>query len=257
MPGLLYFLTSEEFMMRRTRWLVIGCVAVASAGLQMLPTPEQEIEVNTFSIVAYDPDANEWGCAVASKYLAAGAVVPWAKAGVGVIATQASVNIAHGPNGLELLAKGMSAEDALKAMKESDKNINSRQLGIIDAKGNVVSFTGTGCTKWAGGKVGKNYACQGNILTGENVIDDMAKAFEETKGPLAWKMMAALEAADKAGSDKRGKQSAGIVVVREKFGPNGVGDRYIDFRVDDHKEPIPELARILALQPRLKKMKKG
>lgn len=207
-----------------------------------------DIETNTFSIVAYDPDKKEWGVAVASKYLAVGNAVPFAKANVGAVATQALVNVAHGPNGLELLAKGMSAEEALKALSDSDKNIQRRQLGLIDAKGKPATFTGTGCLTFAGGKTGENYACQGNILAGEAVVNDMAKAFEESKGPLAWRMLAALEAAEKAGGDKRGKQSAAILVVRDKFGPNGVGDRYIDLRVDDHKEPIPELARILSLR---------
>jgi len=208
----------------------------------------QEIEANTFSIVAYDPDKQEWGCAVASKYLGVGNVVPHAKAGAGVVATQASVNIAHGPNGVELLAKGMSAEEALKTLKDSDPKIEVRQLGMVDAKGNAATFTGAKCNPWAGGKTGKYYACQGNILAGEKVVEDMAKAFEETTGPLAWRMMAALEAGDKVGGDKRGKQSAAILVVRDKKGPNGIGDRYLDYRVDDHMEPIPELARILALR---------
>jgi uncharacterized Ntn-hydrolase superfamily protein len=185
---------------------------------------------------------------VASKYLAVGAVVPWAKADVGAVATQAAVNIALGPNGLDLLAKGMSADEALKALVDSDKGSAVRQIGLVDAKGKAASFTGDKCIPFAGGKTGEHYACQGNILAGQAVIDDMAKAFEETKGPLAWRMMAALEAADKAGGDKRGKQSAAILVVRDKRGPNGVGDRYVDLRVDDHKEPIPELARILSLR---------
>src|SRR5262249_22349423 len=120
-----------------------------------------------------------------------------------------------------------------------------------DAKGDVAVHTGKKCNAYAGHKTGKYYSCQGNILAGEAVINDMAKAFEEAKGPLAWRIMAALEAADKAGGDKRGKQSAAILVVRDNSGPNGFGDRYLDFRVDDHKDPIPELARILAL--RLKK----
>lgn len=213
------------------------------------PTPEpREIECNTFSIVACDLERGEWGCAVASKYLAVGAVVPWAKAGTGAVATQAAVNIAHGPNGIELLGKGMTAEEALKALQDSDKNIEVRQLGLVDAKGNVVAFTGKKCNAWAGHKTGKHFACQGNLLAGEAVIDAMAKAFEEAKGPLAWKLMAALEAGDKAGGDKRGKQSAAIVVVRDRAGPNGVGDRMLDFRVDDHADPVTELARILALR---------
>jgi uncharacterized Ntn-hydrolase superfamily protein len=245
-------------MSRRARLLAIVCLLMPCFWLaQARPTAPApvtaEIDVNTFSIVAYDPERQEWGVAVASRYLGVGAVVPWAKAGVGAVATQARVNIAHGPNGIELLAKGMSAEEALKALSDSDKQIQVRQLGLIDAKGKVAAFTGAECIAYAGHKMGENYTCQGNILAGEAVITDMAKAFEEAKGPLAWRMMAALEAADKAGGDKRGKQSAAILVVRDKNGPNGIGDRMIDLRVDDHKDPIPELARILSL--RLKRPK--
>ncbi len=207
-----------------------------------------EVEVNTFSIVAYDPERKEWGVAVASKYLGVGNAVPFAKANVGAVATQASVNVMHGPNGLDLLAKGMSADEALKALCDSDKGIDRRQLGLVDAKGKAAAFTGTGCNAYAGHKMGENYTCQGNILAGEAVITNMAKAFEDAKGPLAWRMMAALEAAEKAGGDKRGKQAAAILVVREKAGPNGFSDRFIDLRVDDHKEPIPELARILSMR---------
>jgi uncharacterized Ntn-hydrolase superfamily protein len=202
-------------------------------------------EVNTFSIAAYDPDKKEWGVAVASKYLAVGSVVPWAKAGVGAVATQASVNATYGPRGLELLAEGKSAEEVVKMLTGADAGKDVRQLGVVDAKGEAAAFTGPKCNAWAGHKTGKNYTCQGNILAGEAVVTDMAKAFEEAKGPLAWRMMAALEAAEKAGGDKRGKQSAAILVVREKAGPNGFNDRSIDLRVDDHETPIPELARIL------------
>ena len=202
-------------------------------------------EVNTFSIVAYDPEKKEWGVAVASKYLAVGSVVPWAKAGVGAVATQASVNATYGPRGLELLAEGKSPEEVVKTLTDADKGKDARQLGVIDAKGEVASFTGPKCIPWAGHKTGKHYACQGNILAGEDVVNGMAKAFEEANGPLAWRLMAALEAAEKAGGDKRGKQSAAILVVRDKTGPNGFNDRYIDLRVDDHENPIPELARIL------------
>lgn len=244
-------------MSLRTGWLSIGVLLLPLAfttfvGNRSTVIPSRlsnaDVEVNTFSIVAYDPERNEWGVAVASKYLAVGNAVPWAKAEVGAVATQALVNVAHGPNGLELLAKGMSAEEALKTLSESDKTIQRRQLGLVDAKGKVVAFTGKDCSPYAGHKTGENYACQGNLLAGEAVITDMAKAFEESKGPLVWRMMAALEAGDKAGGDKRGKQSAAILVVRAKYGPNGIGDRYIDLRVDDHKDPIPELSRILSLR---------
>jgi len=199
----------------------------------------------TFSIAAYDPDKKEWGVAVASKYLAVGSAVPWAKAGVGAVATQSFVNVTYGPEGLALLEKGKTAEETVKALTDADKDKETRQLGIVDAKGEVANFTGSKCIAWAGSKSGKNYTCQGNLLAGKEVTDKMAEAFEEAKGPLTWRLMAALEAGEKAGGDKRGKQSAAILVVREKAGPNGFGDRYIDLRVDDHENPIPELVRIV------------
>jgi uncharacterized Ntn-hydrolase superfamily protein len=233
-----------------TAALAIHAETNTAAPQAQRPTAEQEAVANTFSICAYDPDTKEWGVAVASKYLAVGSAVPWAKAGVGAVATQAAVNVALGPKGLELLEKGKSAEEVVKQLTDEDKGKDSRQLGVIDAKGEAANFTGPKCNAWAGGKSGKHYTCQGNILTGEDVVKDMAAAFEEAKGPLAWRMMAALEAGEKAGGDKRGKQSAAILVVREGRGPNGVGDRYIDFRVDDHAKPVEELARILALKIR-------
>jgi uncharacterized Ntn-hydrolase superfamily protein len=238
-------------MMSPIRCAVLAGFVLATALAWSLPRPPQpaaEIQANTFSIVAYDPDKQEWGCAVASRVIAVGSVVPWAKAGNGAVATQASVNARHGSNGLELLAMNKNAEEVMKALKESDKGIEKRQIGVIDAKGNVASFTGKECNSWAGHKTGKYYACQGNLLAGEAVIDEMAKAFEESKGSLAWRLLAALEAGDKAGGDKRGKQSAAILVVREKGGWNGSNDRMIDLRVDEHKDPVPELARILAMR---------
>jgi uncharacterized Ntn-hydrolase superfamily protein len=226
--------------------LAVLCVPIRSAAEE----PRTGDLVHTFSIVAYDPDKKEWGVAVASRYLAVGSAVPFAKANAGAIATQASVNVSFGPDGLKLLEEGKSAEETLKAMLDADPGKESRQLAIVDAKGNIAAFTGKSCFAWAGSKSGKNYSCQGNILAGEDVITKMAEAFESAKGSLAWRMMAALEAADKAGGDKRGKQSAAILVVREKSGPNGFGDRYLDFRVDDHENPIPELARILGKRVR-------
>ncbi len=214
------------------------------------PTPPSTDQVNTFSICAYDPEKHEWGVAVASKYLAVGAVVPWAKAGVGAVATQSYVNVSLGPKGLDLMANGKSAEETLKTLMDEDKGRAVRQVGIVDAKGEVATFTGEKCNAWAGGKTGKYYTCQGNILAGEKVVEAMAKAFEQTKGPLAWKLMNALDAGDQAGGDTRGKQSAALLVVRAKGGPGGFNDRFLDFRVDDHKDPVPELARILALRLR-------
>jgi uncharacterized Ntn-hydrolase superfamily protein len=198
--------------------------------------------------VAFDPQQREWGVAVASRVPAVGAVVPWSKTAVGAIATQSATNIAYGPDGLGQLAEGKTAEQVVKALTDADKGRDWRQLGIVDSKGNVAAFTGKKCSAWAGHKTGKNYSCQGNLLAGEAVVEDMAKAFEESAGPLAWRLLAALEAGEKAGGDKRGKQSAAIQVVRDK----GIGTdplrRHVDFRVDDHANPIEELARLVALR---------
>jgi uncharacterized Ntn-hydrolase superfamily protein len=232
--------------------LLLSFAGIALGLVAVLPSwrPHHGI-VATFSIVAYDPATKEWGVGVASKYLAVGNVVPHAKAGSGAVATQAAVNVTLGTKGLESMAGGKAAHDALEELKQSDKGIESRQLGLIDAKGNAATFTGKRCRAYAGGKTGKHYACQGNILTGEAVIDAMAKAYEKhEKWPLAWRMQAALEAAEAAGGDKRGKQSAALLVVRKKGGPNGFGDKAIDLRVDDHETPLVELARILALRKR-------
>jgi uncharacterized Ntn-hydrolase superfamily protein len=239
-------------MHRAALVLTAGLPVILCLALNTGPEPVgfSEPRVNTFSIAAYDPETKEWGVAVASKYLAVGAVVPWAKANVGAIATQSSVNITYGLRGLELLAGGKSADETINVLTEADQGRESRQVGIVDAKGKPAHFTGKRCNAWAGAKSGKDYTCQGNLLAGEKVIDDMAKAFEESRGPLAWRLMAALEAGDRAGGDRRGKQAAAVLVVREGRGPNGFGDRYIDLRVDDHKEPVQELARILGLRLR-------
>lgn len=230
------------------RYLLAGlCLSLAGllfgGGRSAVPAPE--LEANTFSIVAYDPEKQEWGVGVASRVLAVGAVVPFAKAGVGAIATQSYANTTYGPRGLELLAKGEAAETVLKQLTDADNRKAQRQVGIVDSKGAAANFTGDKCIPWAGAKSGKNFTCQGNLLAGAAVIDDMAKAYEEAKGPLAWRIMAALEAAEKAGGDKRGKQSAAILVVRDKAGYAGFDDRMIDLRVDDHTEPVAELARVL------------
>jgi uncharacterized Ntn-hydrolase superfamily protein len=158
------------------------------------------------------------------------------------------VNVTYGVRGLELLAEGKSPEEALKTLTEADDNRELRQVAFLDARGKAAAFTGKRCNAWAGHKVGENFSCQGNLLTGPEVVDAMTRAFTETKGPLAWRLLSALEEGEKAGGDKRGKQSAGILVVRQGAGPNGFGDRAIDYRVDDHEKPVQELARILALR---------
>jgi uncharacterized Ntn-hydrolase superfamily protein len=240
--------------MRQIAVAVILLALIAALFPAPAAPPVEADVASTFSIVAYDPDRKEWGIAVASKYLAVGSAVPFAKAGVGAVATQSYVNVDLGPKGLELMATGTAAEEALEKILADDKGKATRQVGIVDAKGEPATFTGDKCNPWAGGKKGKHFACQGNILTGPEVVDKMAEAFEAAEGRLAWRLMDALEAGEKAGGDKRGKQSAAILVVRERGGPNGFGDRVVDLRVDDHKEPVAELARILAL--RLSRTKK-
>ncbi len=202
----------------------------------------------TFSIVAFDPKTGDLGVAVASKFLAVGSVVPYAKAEVGAIATQSFANTTFGPKGLELLRKGLTPSQVLKQLLASDKDRELRQVGIVDAKGRAAAFTGKKCLSWAGHIVGKGFAVQGNILAGEQVVKAMAKAFQETQGELAERLMAALEAGEQAGGDARGKQSAAILVVRKGAGYGGFDDRYIDLRVDDHPEPVKELRRILNIK---------
>ncbi|MBN1328818.1 MAG: DUF1028 domain-containing protein [Candidatus Heimdallarchaeota archaeon] len=201
----------------------------------------------TFSIVAYDPKNKEWGVAVQSKFVAVGAIVPFAKAKVGAIATQAYVNTSYGPNGLDLLEKGLSAEDVVEILTEQDLEKESRQLGIVDARGNAFAFTGKKCYDWAGHYVGENFCCQGNILASSEVISAMAQAYEKASGDLVERLLAALEAAQEKGGDKRGQQGAAILIVKESGAYDGGTDRYIDIRVDDHIEPIKELRRIFEI----------
>jgi len=207
----------------------------------------RNLALNTFSIVACDLDKGDWGVAVASKFVAVGALVPWAKAKVGAIATQAWANISYGPTGLELLSKGMTAKEVLSRLVEPDEMKEHRQVGIVDFDGNVAAWTGEKCFEWAGHVIGNHYVALGNILAGPEVVESMAKAFETTKGELVDKLLAALEAGDNAGGDRRGKQSAAVIVVREKGGYGGYTDRYVDLRVDDHPDPVRELKRIFRI----------
>jgi uncharacterized Ntn-hydrolase superfamily protein len=204
-------------------------------------------DVNTFSVVGYDPATGECGIAVASKYFSVGAVVPWAEAGTGCVATQANVNVGYGPRALELLRQGLSAQQVLDKLLAEDTfpGKDGRQVAIIDGKGNVVTFTGTNAPNWAGGRKGANWAAQGNILVGQQVPEAMGKAFENTQGDLAEKLYAALKAGDDAGGDSRGKQSASMLVVGKGRGRNINNDRPIYINVDDSPAPIPELRRLL------------
>ncbi|HPL54620.1 MAG TPA: DUF1028 domain-containing protein [Bacillota bacterium] len=205
------------------------------------------INISTFSIVARDPETGELGVAVQSKFLAVGAAVPWAKAGVGAIATQALANLDYGELGLELLKKGYSPQKTLDSLLALDEGREDRQIGIVDAYGNSVTYTGKNCYDWAGGIAGENFACQGNILVGEETIKALKETFINSKDSLAKRLVQALDRAQNAGGDKRGRQSASLLVVKEKGSYGGYNDRYIDLRVDDHPEPIKELMRILDL----------
>lgn len=197
----------------------------------------------TYSIVGFDPVENEWGVATQSKFLAVGAVVPHAVAGVGAIATQSYANTAYGPEAVTYMMSGKNAEETLKLLTSEDKDRDFRQVGIIDAQGNAATFTGDHCYDWAGGITGKHYAAQGNILV-PGTVEAMAKAFEETEGTLAERLLASLAAGQAAGGDSRGQQSAALLVVKEKGGYGGYNDRFIDLRVDEHATPVDELIRI-------------
>ena len=201
----------------------------------------------TFSIVAYDPERKEWGVAVQSKFIAVGSIVPWAKSGIGVIATQAWANTSYGPKGLALLEQGLTAEDVISILTKKDEKREDRQVGIVDSYGNAASFTGSRCFDWAGHIVGEHYSCQGNILVSEDTVLAMSQAYRETKGDLALKLLTVLEEGQEAGGDSRGKQSAALLIVKEKGAYDGRTDRYVDVRVDEHEHPIKELRRVFEL----------
>ena len=202
----------------------------------------------TYSIVALDPASGDLGVAVQSKFLAVGAVVPWARAGVGAVATQAFANVAFGPDGLALLAAGSTAEQALVALLANDRLRDERQLGIVDAYGGSASHSGRQCFAWAGGRTGPGFAAQGNILAGAGVVDGLADTFGAGGRPFPELLVACLAAADAAGGDRRGRESAALTVVRAGGGYGGGNDRLIDLRVDHHDDPIGELARLVDLQ---------
>lgn len=202
----------------------------------------------TFSIVGYDPKEKEWGIAVQSKFLGVGAVVPFAKAGVGAVATQSYANTAYGPEALQLFSEGKSAEEVIEIITSRDEHKDLRQVGVIDANGNSATFTGEKCYDWAGGIAGEHFAAQGNILVDEQTVQAMADTFQATSGTLAERLLKALDAGQRAGGDSRGQQSAALLVVKEAGGYGGYNDRLIDLRVDDHPEPIKELIRVFGLQ---------
>ncbi|MFN2459726.1 MAG: DUF1028 domain-containing protein [Candidatus Velthaea sp.] len=200
---------------------------------------------STFSIAAVDGATGDVGIAVQSKFLSVGAMVPWVRAGVGAVATQAFANTTYGPRGLELLAGGAEPEHVLRVLTEDDPGRDDRQAGVVDVRGRAATFTGSRCIAYAGGLCGDGFAAQGNCLGSPAVVDALASAFTSARGHLADRLVAALRAAQAAGGDKRGQQSAALIIERDGGGYAGFNDRSVDLRVDDHAAPIEELARLL------------
>jgi uncharacterized Ntn-hydrolase superfamily protein len=200
--------------------------------------------VTTYSIVACDLDAAQWGVATQSKFLAVGSVVPWAEAQVGAVATQSYANPRYGPDGLALLRAGRSAQEVVDELTRADEGRDQRQVGVVDARGGAATFTGSDCHDWAGGRTGDGYAAQGNILVSGETVDALAETFQSTGGALAERLLASLTAAQAAGGDRRGQQSAALLVVERDGGYAGLSDMLVDLRVDDHERPIEELARL-------------
>ena len=203
--------------------------------------------IHTFSIVAYSESEESWGVAVASKFPAVGAVVPWARAGAGAVATQSYAKLGFGPDGLDLMGGGMSAGEALEKLLVDDPQRESRQVGLVDARGGVAAHTGADCHNWAGHRLGDGFSVQGNLLAGEAVIDAMATAFMRADGELADRLATALRAGEYAGGDRRGKQSAAVHVVKPNGGYGNDTDRYLDLRVDDHEEPVARLIELVQM----------
>ena len=207
--------------------------------------------VSTYSIVACDLDRGQWGVATQSKFLAVGSIVPWAEPGAGAIATQAYANPRYGPDGLALLRQGLSAAQVVERLTEADDGRDERQLGVVDAQGRGASYTGPACLDWAGGRAGDGYAAQGNILVSGDTVEALAGTFEAGAGSLAERLLEALAAAQEAGGDKRGQQSAALIVVERDGGYAGLSDVLVDLRVDDHEAPIDELRRLYGLHQQL------
>lgn len=206
------------------------------------------IHPSTYSIVAYDHLEKAWGIAVASKFLAASVVVAWARAGSGAVATQAHANASYGNQGLEMMGSGLSAEKVINDLISNDPDRDKRQVGLVDRNGEAATYTGQSCQEWAGGLTGDGFAIQGNILKSEDVIQRMHKSFLSNHAqPFHWRLYQTLLAGERAGGDRRGKQSAAILVVKEEGGYGGYSDRWIDYRVDDHPDPVIRLGEILEL----------
>ena len=201
----------------------------------------------TYSIVAVDPDTQTVGIGVQSKFLAAGAIVPWVQAGVGAVATQAMANTQYGPRGLALLQASYTPDQVIARLTQDDEGRSSRQMGVVSISGKAAAYTGDACTPWAGHIVGDGFTCQGNILASEEVVAQMVHAYQKTGGDLVQRLLATLDAAQSAGGDTRGMQAAALVVEQPGGGFGGLGDRIMDLRVDDHPEPLKELRRLVGI----------
>jgi uncharacterized Ntn-hydrolase superfamily protein len=256
---------------RALAWLCLSAslfafdVSRLSAQLPTTPPPHFEKLAHTYSIVAWDSATGDLGVVVQSKFPNVGAIVPWARAGVGAVATQSLSNTDYGERGLELLASGATAEAAMRTVMKTDTMLQDRQVGIVDARGNAASFSGKTTFDWSGGRVGapsgtgniaggkgevivgRGFAAQANIMVSDQTVKNLAETFERAKGGLADRLVAALKAGQAGGGDKRGMQSAALLVVRKHGGYLGANDRFIDIRVYDAPDPIAELERLLAL----------
>jgi uncharacterized Ntn-hydrolase superfamily protein len=220
----------------------------ASCNLQLVRSPF----VATYSICACDLEAGQWGVATQSKFLAVGSVVPWAEPHGGAVATQAYANPRYGPEGLALLREGLPAEEVVARLTSADDGRAHRQLGVVDAEGRAASFTGDECHAWAGGRTGEGYAAQGNILVSGETVDALAETFEGSSGaPLAERLLDCLDAAEAAGGDRRGRQSAALLVVKRDGGYASLSDVLVDLRVDDHPDPLVELRRLYRMHDAL------
>jgi uncharacterized Ntn-hydrolase superfamily protein len=232
-------------------FFLVSALSMALASADAAPATRPGVAgrlVSTFSIVARDPANGDLGVAVQSKFPNVRAVVPFAKAGVGAVATQSFVNTDFGTKGLRLLELGATPQEAVGIVGRDDAGLEQRQVGIVDARGRSATFTGKECFAWAGGRTGPDYAIQGNILVSEQTVAAMEKAFLATKGPLADRLLAAIKAGADAGGDRRGRQSAALLVVRNGGSYDGKGDAYVDISVYDARDPIAEIFRLYRLQ---------
>ena len=226
------------------RFILLVCGLFSAPFFSHSEDKNEHPPAHTFSIVAIDKETGEMGVAVQSKIVSVGSIVPFGDGGVGVVATQSYANVRYGPMGLELLRIGLAPDQVIELMTEYDPQKEDRQVAVLDREGRVAAFTGTDCMEWAGQKTGEGYSVQGNLLAGPEVIDAMADAFETTEGLLGERLIAALRAGQKAGGDRRGKQSAALMIYRPGWGYGGLNDRARDIRVDDHENPIEELDRV-------------